>query len=96
MKTDTPRTDAQEWDWNEDCCPADDMIVSANFARQLERESAQYRAVLEKIKTWADQAMSAVYDTRISAAFEQISDEADYVLSNASSQMPMPAKEDHE
>jgi hypothetical protein len=45
--SDTPRTDAREWDWHEDCSPVDDMIVDANFARQLERELAEAR---DKIK----------------------------------------------
>jgi len=41
--SDTPRTDAREWDWHEDCSPVDDMIVDADFARQLERELAEAR-----------------------------------------------------
>jgi chromosome segregation ATPase len=41
--SDTPRTDAREWDWHEDCSLVDDMIVDADFARQLERELAEAR-----------------------------------------------------
>lgn len=36
--TPTPRTDAQEFDWDEDCTPAEQEIVLASFARELERE----------------------------------------------------------
>jgi len=43
----TPRTDAREWDWNEDCTLADDMIVPAEFARQLERDLAEAKTALE-------------------------------------------------
>jgi predicted RNase H-like nuclease (RuvC/YqgF family) len=46
--SDTPRTDAREWDWHEDCSPVDDMIVDADFARQLERELAKAQNILKQ------------------------------------------------
>jgi len=39
--SDTPRTDAREWDWHDDWSLVVDMIVDADFARQLERELAE-------------------------------------------------------
>lgn len=37
-ETDTPRTDKMQFDRDEDCALDDDMVVQANFARELERE----------------------------------------------------------
>ena len=44
--SDTPRTDKNEWDWNEDCSLDDPMIVTADFARQLERELAEAKQLI--------------------------------------------------
>lgn len=38
---------------------------------------SEFRKKLHNIKTWADQALSAIYDKGAAAALEQISDEAD-------------------
>ena len=45
----TPRTDAAEWDYYEDCTPVDSMIVSADFARQLETELAAMTALADRL-----------------------------------------------
>ena len=50
----TPRTDAQEWDWNEDCKPAEDMIVPASFARELEIENKMLKFIAE---SWHQKAI---------------------------------------
>ncbi len=47
--SDTPRTDAREWDWHEDCSLVDDMIVDADFARQLERELFDVRKLRDTL-----------------------------------------------
>lgn len=45
----TPRTDKQAFDWSEDCTPAEDEIVLASFARELERENADLADALEGV-----------------------------------------------
>lgn len=60
---DTPRTDAAEWDYYDECTPADNMVVLADFARQLERELA---------------AMTALAN-RLAEALEAIKESAKYV-----------------
>jgi hypothetical protein len=44
----TPRTDAAEWDYYEDCTPEDNMVVLADFARTLERRAIAAEAKLAK------------------------------------------------
>ena len=56
MTSDTPRTDAQEWDYYEDCTPADNMIVFASFARTIERElnALRWIPITERLPTIED------------------------------------------
>jgi hypothetical protein len=53
--SDTPRTDAREWDWHDDRLLVVDMIVDADFARQLERELGEMTKQRDHYKAACDQ-----------------------------------------
>lgn len=58
--SDTPRTDAEEFDWTTTCRGEDvqpsrpAIVVEANFARQLERALAAAREELGRYKAFID------------------------------------------
>ncbi len=57
--SDTPRTDAVEWD-----ADLHNMAVDADFARSLERENARLRAELARVIAWIrrDRSLSIAFD----------------------------------
>lgn len=63
----TPRTDAAEWDYYEDCTPEDNMVVLADFARQLETELQSMTALADRL---AEALASA--DTQMKSAANSI------------------------
>jgi hypothetical protein len=48
--SDTPRTDAAEFDFSEDCAPQDNMVVASCDMRKLERELNEANAQLRSLK----------------------------------------------
>lgn len=50
MSRPTPETDAAEWNWYDDCTPANEMIVPAALAKKLERERDEAQERIERQK----------------------------------------------
>jgi hypothetical protein len=62
--SDTPRTDSEQWDARDWDNPPAEMVVSADFARELEREVHSLQEQLDDVKqqrnTWIARALDEI------------------------------------
>jgi hypothetical protein len=56
--SDTPRTDAAQFDWSDDCTPEDGLVVAACDMQQLERELNEANADRLRLREAIDSAIS--------------------------------------
>lgn len=72
-EADTPRVNAAEFDRDEDCSIEDDMIVTADFARELERENNRLKRQLEEaLKTLEEIDGCSQYPNKAGVALDRI------------------------